>query len=348
MHYDMDSFYASIEIRDNQKLKGKPLVVGKTIVTTASYEARKFGIHSAMPTAEAKKLCPELISVEVSKNKYGRISREIQSLVKKLSNKVEFIALDEGYVDITDIINKYPSKEYFANRFKKGILNNVNLTCSIGIGYNKLSAKIASDINKPGGIYIFNTREEFVIWIAEKPVKIIPGAGKKTVERLEKIGVFKVKNLLKYNMTELIGFLGNSSGQRLYQYSRGYDYREIDHNRKMSSIGTENTFKYKLDNMEDIKKELDTLFKKAYSRLEKKEVLCKTISIKIRYESRKVITRSKSYQLPISKKSELYKTMIEIIDNIDIEEKVKLLGVTFANLSKETIKQLTFYDQYKI
>ena len=158
LHYDMDAFYASVEIRDNPKLKGKPIVVGENIVTTASYEARKYGVRSAMPVSEARKLCKNLIALPVSKGKYSEVSSRIKSLVLKLTHRVEFIALDEGYIDITEIIERYPSKKYFANRFKRGIFNNVSLTCSIGIGYNKLSAKIASDINKPGGIYIFNTR----------------------------------------------------------------------------------------------------------------------------------------------------------------------------------------------
>ena len=162
MHYDMDCFYASIEIRDNPKYQGLPLVVGGGVVTTASYEARKYGIHSAMSTFEAKKLCPNLLIVPVNKDKYIRVSQKIQNLVLKITEKVEFIALDEGYVDISEIAPKFSSLEEFAEKFKERIKYHTGLTCSVGIGINKLSAKIASGINKPGGKYIFNSQAEFV------------------------------------------------------------------------------------------------------------------------------------------------------------------------------------------
>ncbi len=348
MHYDMDAFYASIEIRDNPTLKNKPVVVGKTIVTTASYEARKYGIHSAMSVVEARNLCPQLIILNVNMSKYIKISRDIQNLIKKLSTKVEFIASDEGYVEISEIIKKYPSKEYFAKRFQRGIWKNFNLTCSVGIGYNKLTAKIASDINKPAGVYVFSKREEFIKWISYKSVKIIPGVGKKTVGKLEKLGIKTVDQIYKYSLMELVGFLGRSIGETLYQYSRGLDYRQVDCRRKISSIGTESSFRYRLESREAIEKELNTLFGKIYLRLLKKNVLCKTIVIKIRYESRKIITRSRSFDYFTREKKYLYKAMITLLQELEIEEKITLVGVYFGNISKETCKQLTFRDRYNI
>ena len=164
MHYDMDAFYASIEINRNPKLKNKPLVVGENIVTTASYEARKYGIHSAMKVSDAKLLCPKLIAIPVDKKEYIRISNEIHNLILKITNKVEFIATDEGYIDLTGIV-KPENKIQFALKFKERIKELTNLTCSVGIGFNKLSAKIASDINKPFGIYIFENEKEFLKYI---------------------------------------------------------------------------------------------------------------------------------------------------------------------------------------
>jgi len=153
MHYDMDAFYASIEINRNPKLKSKALVVGENIVTTASYEARKYGIHSAMKVSDAKLLCPKLIVLPVDKTEYIRISNEIHNLILKITNKVEFVATDEGYIDLTDVI-KAENKKAFAIKFKQRIKELTNLTCSVGIGFNKLSAKIASDINKPFGFFV--------------------------------------------------------------------------------------------------------------------------------------------------------------------------------------------------
>ena len=172
MHYDMDAFYASIEINRNPKLKNKPLVVGENIVITASYEARKFGIHSAMKVSDAKLLCPKLIVIPVDKTEYIRISNEIHNLIFKITNKVEFVATDEGYIDLTDIIRP-ENKKNFAIKFKQRIKELTNLTCSVGIGFNKLSAKIASDINKPFGFFIFENEEEFIKYISDKKIKTL-------------------------------------------------------------------------------------------------------------------------------------------------------------------------------
>jgi DNA polymerase-4 len=150
LHYDMDAFYASIEIRDHPNLKGKPVIVGTSVITTCNYEARKYGLHSAMSVARARILCPHGVYLSVNKEKYSEVSREIKKLVLKLTSKVEFIALDEGFIDITDIVGKYSSLENFATKFQRGIYNNVILTCSVGIGYKKLSAKLASEAKKPG------------------------------------------------------------------------------------------------------------------------------------------------------------------------------------------------------
>ncbi len=345
LHYDMDAFYASVEIRDNSSLKGKPIVVGDSIITTASYEAREFGVRSAMSVIEARKLCPGLIVVPVSKGKYGEVSKKIQDLVLRLTEKVEFIALDEGYVDITEIIKKYPSREYFAQRFKDGIYKNTGLTCSIGIGYNKLSAKIASDANKPGGVHIFNNTEEFVLYIKEKDIKIIPGVGKKFRELLFQKGIMKVGDVYKYSLWELISFFGKSRGELLYQSSLGEDNRGVEHRRKTHSIGNENTFRYTLQSDIEIKREIDALFYKAYERLLKNGSLCKTVTLKVRYEDRKTITRSKTFENPSDSKDILKSFLESLNETVDYSIGVKLLGVSFGNLLKKSIRQLSFSDK---
>lgn len=180
LHYDMDCFYASIETKDNpKKYKNKPMVVAGGVVTTANYEARKYGIHSAMSTYEAKSLCPHLLVVSPNKDKYIKVSEKIHELVLKITHRIEFIALDEGYIDISDVISKYSSKEKFAKTFRERIFKHTGLTCSVGIGVNKISAKIASDINKPFGQYIFNTQEEFVEYMKDKKVRKLQGVGEK-------------------------------------------------------------------------------------------------------------------------------------------------------------------------
>ena len=344
LHYDMDAYYASVEIRDNPILKNKPLVVGGSIVTTASYAARKYGIHSAMSTAEAKKLCPNLLVIPCDKSKYLAESRHIHSLVEKITDKVEYIALDEGFVDITDVIKNYPSKEFFAKKFKERIFKKTGLTCSVGIGYNKLTAKIASDYNKPNGFYIFNNSSEFIEHIKEKNIKIIPGVGKKFIPLLEKHNIFKPADVFRYSLHELISLFGLSRGSLLYYYSRGLDDSPVEKNRKAMSIGNESTYRYPLQTEEELVREYTAMFEKSYKRLKEKNFLCKSVGIKIKYQNFTAITRSKHLNIPTNSKTELLTVVSELMDKIEEKENIRLVGVSFSHLIKRNqIKtQLSF------
>ncbi|MGL4403726.1 MAG: Y-family DNA polymerase, partial [Fusobacteriaceae bacterium] len=230
LHYDMDSFFASVEERENPKLKGKPFVVGGGVICTASYEARKYGVRSAQPVFEAKKLCPGLIVVPVNMDLYEEVSSLIHSLVLKITHRVEFIAKDEGYIDLTGIIkNEEEAKKKFGMKFQKRIKEITGLTCSIGIGYNKLTAKIASDINKPAGIYIFNNEDEFSSYIGKKPIRIIPGVGKKFCHDLLSEGITNVEDVRGISYLELNRKYGNSRADMLYYYSRGIDDSAVEY-----------------------------------------------------------------------------------------------------------------------
>lgn len=344
MHYDLDSFYASIEIRDNPKLANKPLVVGGSIATTASYEARKYGIHSAMRVSDAKKLCPNLIVVPADKEKYSRVSRGIKNLVLKLTEKIEFIALDEGYIDISDIIDSYPSKESFAKKFRERIYHHTKLTCSVGIGFNKLSAKLASNINKPNGQHIFHSPVDFVKYIENKKVTIIPGVGKKFYEQLIKDSIFTVKDIYPYPLTALCSKYGKSRGELLYSSARGIDYSEIEYKKPTHSIGNENTFRYPLTTELEITREFEEIFEHSYKRLIKSEMICKTVLLKIRFSSGETITRSKTSEFPTDSKEKLKKNLDNLIEDLEIKDSVRLVGVSFANLIKKSVRQLTFFN----
>lgn len=343
MHYDMDCFYASIEMRDNPKYRGVPLVVGGGVVTTANYEARKYGIHSAMSVFEAKKLCPNLLVIPVDKNKYIRVSQKIQNLVLKITKKVEFIALDEGYLDITEVVGKFPSLEKFAEKFKERIKYHTNLTCSVGIGVNKLSAKIASGINKPSGKYIFNTQMEFVNFLKDKDIKIIQGVGKKFKEILNRDGIGRVGELYPYSLNELIRRYGKSRGELLYLSCRGIDYSEVEYQRTTHSIGNENTYRFPLSSEESIMKELKEVFNYSYERLIKKEFLTKTIVLKIKFLNGDVITRSKTFARSIDNKQTLIESIEALLEGVTINLPIRLLGVSFGNLTKKSIRQLSFF-----
>lgn len=343
MHYDMDCFYASIEIRDNPKLAGKPLVVGGSIATTASYEARKYGIHSAMRVSDAKKLCPQLIVVPVDKEKYSQVSRKIKNLALKLTEKIEFIAFDEGYIDISDIIGTYPSKEAFAQKFRERIKYHTQLTCSVGIGFNKLSAKLASNINKPYGQHIFHTPADFVSYIENKKVSIIPGVGKKLSELLRKDSIIIVKDLYPYSLNVLCSRYGKSRGELLYSSARGIDYSEVEYKKPTHSIGNENTFRYPLNTELELIREFDEIFEHSYNRLIKSDMICKTVLLKIRFSSGETITRSKTFEFPTDSKEKLKKNLEDLIEELEIIESIRLVGVSFGNLIKKSVRQLTFF-----
>ncbi len=347
MHYDMDAFYASVEIKNNPKYKGKPLVVAGGVVTTASYEARKLGIKSAMPLFEAKKLCRTLVVCPVNHQLYSETSALIQSLVKKITHKVEFIALDEGYVDITDVLTKHWTAEDFAKKFQERIKNIVGLTCSVGIGYNKLTAKIASDINKPAGIYIFENEQEFVNYIKDKPINKIQGVGKKLTEILNKDNVFTPNDLYNFSEWELRSKYGESRGNLLYYSIRGIDESVIEYNKQTYSIGNENSYKYLITSPEELELELKNQFQRAYERLQESGLFAKTVSVKIRYENLKAISRSYTRSTPTANKEQLMTILESIIFDLDEEkefESVRLAGVSFSNLSDKFYEQLRLFN----
>lgn len=343
LHYDMDAFFASVEIRDNPKLKNIPIVVGSSIVTTASYEARKFGIHSAMSVFEAKKLCPNLVTVPVNKEKYKKISTFIHSLVLKITNKIEFISLDEGYIDITDHIKSPETLNYFAKKFRERIKFHTGLTCSVGIGFNKLSAKIASDINKPNGQYIFYSPYEFIEYIKEKNIKIIPGVGKKFVFLLNKKNIFKVQDAFNYSLYDLISYFGKSRGELLYLSIRGIDHSPIDYKHSFSSIGNENTYKFPIESSEVITKEIKDIFHYTYKRILKKNIVIKTVHIKIKFVNGETLTRSKTLFVPTDDNIILLQTIETLLESISLKQPVKLLGISFSNLIKKSVRQLSFF-----
>ena len=343
LHYDMDCFYASIEIRDNpKKYKNKPMVVAGGVVTTASYEARKFGIHSAMSTFEAKKLCPNLLVVYPNKEKYFKESQIIHNLVLKITHKIEFIALDEGYIDITDVIHKYSSKEKFAKTFRERIFKHTGLTCSVGIGVNKISAKIASDINKPFGQFIFNSEKDFMEYMKDKNIRKLQGVGEKFEKILNRDNIFLVGDVHRFSFKELVQKYGKSRGELLYLYSRGIDHSPVDYDKPTHSVGAENTYSFPLNSDEEINKKLEEVFEVAYKRLKSKNCLTKTISVKIKYSDRHTINKAKTFSITTDNKENLFEYMQEIFSEIDEREEIKLLGISFRNLIEFSSRQLSF------
>ncbi len=344
MHYDMDAFFAAVEQRDNMALRGIPIAVGHGIITTASYEARKYGVKSAMPAVTAKKLCPHLKIVSVRKSYYSEVGKEIQNLIRKFTDKYEFTSIDEGYVDITEFIKDRNDIEKFVVRFKKYIYNNSGLTCSVGIGFSKISAKIASDVNKPDSYFVFRDREHFLEYIMDKKLSIIPGIGRKMREFLKMFSITSVSDLYKIEKKELIKKFGNSRGEYLYNVVRGQQYSEIDNNRKRQSYGHEVTFNQSMNDIYALEDELKEQSEKLSSRLQKYGEYTKTVTLKIRYSDFQTYSRPKTLKNSTDRAEEIFSAVKENFESLKKKDEVRLIGIHLSSITRSNIVQLTFDD----
>lgn len=338
IHIDMDAFYASIEQRDNPELKGKPVAVGRGeergVVAAASYEARKFGVRSAMPSLRAKKLCPDLIFVYPRFEHYKSISQEIREVFFEYTDYVEPLSLDEAYLDVTDNKKNISSAIQVAKEIRTIIKERTNLTASAGVSINKFLAKIASDMDKPDGLFVIkpNEVEKFV---EKLEVGKIFGIGKVTAEKMHKLNIYTGKDLRKYDLATLINYFGKS-GNYFYNLARGIDNREVQPNRERKSIGAERTFEFDLKNLDEIKKELGRICKVLDDRIKHSNKKGKTITIKIKFSDFKQITRSKT----IDHYTNDMNLILQISNDLIIQEhlinkEIRLLGISMSNFQGE-------------
>lgn len=287
IHFDMDYFYAQVEIRDNPTLQGKPVAIGglknrRGVLCTCNYEARKFGVHSAMPTFQAIKKCPELIVLPPNFEKYQKASELIFNIFREYTDKVQGISLDEAYLDVTNCERNYNSATLIAKEIQKRIHQQTGLTGSAGVSYNKLLAKIASDLNKPNGLVVF-TPEKIEQKIKELSVKKIWGVGNVTYKKMQQLGLITFSDLQSLNKLDLINHFG-SMGPVLYDYCRGIDYRSVSSHRQRKSLSVERTFHENLINPNVIKEQLKFCYAEMKERLKHHfERQIKNIFIKIKY-----------------------------------------------------------------
>lgn len=343
IHLDMDAFYASIEERDNPKLKGYPLIVGGTsnrsIVTTANYEARKYGIHSAMPIYIAKKKCPRGYFLPVRMERYKEVSNDIFNILYNYTDLVERLSIDEAYIDISNI-EKEPLQ--IVKEIKEEVLTITGLTMSVGISYNKFLAKLASDWNKPDGIKVI-TQDMVPEILLPLPVTSVYGIGPKSSKRLNNIGIYTIEDLLRLPEDFLIELFGKA-GIDIYNRIRGIDKRKINTHRQRKSIGSESTFKNNTKNIDTLKKYLHKFSIELAFSLEKKQLYCRTITLKIKDENFKLQTKSKTLNNCTSSAKEIFQTATDLLDEIDIKNNIRLIGLTSSNLTSITFKQLSIFD----
>lgn len=332
----MDAFYASVEQRDFPEYRGKPLVVGgspksRGVVATASYEARKFGIHSAMPTAQAYRLCPQAIFVNARFDVYKEVSVQIREIFHEYTDLVEPLSLDEAYLDVSENKMNIDSATLIARRIKEKIKERTGLTASAGVSHNKFLAKIASDMHKPDGLTLIppDKAEEF---IAELPVAKFHGVGKATEAKMHKLGIKTGGDLRKWSEHQLKVNFGKVASH-YYYISRGIDLREVKPSRVRKSVGAERTFSVDLSDIKDINFQLRRIAVMVQERLEKIPTKGKTFTLKVRYANFESVTRSQTLPQSTSDSETILKTVDQLLGETEITNRsVRLLGISVSNL----------------
>ncbi|MDR0229131.1 MAG: DNA polymerase IV [Flavobacteriaceae bacterium] len=342
IHVDMDAFYASVEQLDFPELKGKPLAVGgsseRGVVAAASYEARRFGVRSAMSGVMAKKLCPELIFVPPRFNRYKEVSRKIREVFLEYTDLVEPLALDEAFLDVTENKKDMLSATLIAQEIRQKIWERTGLTASAGISVNKFLAKIASDINKPNGQKTIEP-EEVELFLEQLEIKKFFGIGKKTADKMYHLGIFTGADLKTKSKDFLVEQFGKA-GAAYYNIVRGISYSEVQPNRNIKSVGTERTFEENLSSEVFIEEKLDYLVEDLCLRLKKQGLAGKTVTLKIKYSDFVQQTRSSTFPYYISDKDIVMDIAKTLLYQEKLKNSVRLIGIAISNLNtKMNIKK---------
>jgi len=349
IHIDMDAFFASVEQRDFPQYKNKPVVVGgspqgRGVVAAASYEARKFGVHSAMPASRAVRLCPKAIFLKPRFDVYKQVSHQIREIFYEYTDLVEPLSLDEAYLDVTNNYFENPSATLIAREIKKKIRNTTGLIASAGISSSKFLAKIASDMDKPDGLCLIRP-EEAEAFVESLEISKFHGVGKATQRKMELLGIYTGKDLKEWDEVELVKEFGKS-GHHYYRIARAIDLREVKPDRIRKSIGKERTFSEDVIDMEWIESFIRELSGKVASAMEKLDAEGKTVTLKIRYKNFETVTRSISVQHFLNSAHEISELALHLLNDTEAGmREVRLIGVTVSNLNLNEAalgKQLEF------
>ena len=338
IHVDMDAFYASVEQRDNPELRGRPLAVGgghRGVVAAASYEARTFGVRSAMPSVTAKRRCPELIFVKPRFDAYREVSHQIRAIFRDYTPHVEPLSLDEAYLDVTEDLKGIGIATRIAEEIRARIRAETGLTASAGVSYNKFLAKLASDQNKPDGICVV-TPKQGEAFVARLPVKRFHGVGPRTAEKLARLGIETGADLRAMSLDFLAHNFG-SAGEYYHNLARGICHRQVKANRERKSIGAEDTFFEDLREETALVAELGRIATTVWARIGEKEgIKGRTVTLKVKYQDFQIITRSRSQERPVSGRGEFLETGIALLRTLLPAPKgIRLLGLTLSNLAED-------------
>ncbi len=347
IHIDMDAFFAAVEARDNPDLLGKPLIIGalpgtRGVVSTCSYEARKYGVHSAMSISEAYRRCPNGIYMKPNGYKYVAESEKIHKIMSEYTDIIEYVSLDEGYMDVTASLKLFGSAEKIGRELKRRVLEETGLTCSVGVGYSMTSAKIASEEKKPDGFFVIPSREFFVKLIKDRKIEVLLGIGKKTAQRLYEKGIVTVSDLISLS-AEGLDFLG-ASGREIWLRANGIDERQVVPNQDAKSVGKEYTFRQDLTDKEELCDMLHFISRQVSCHLKSNNQRGKTVTLKIKFSDMKQITRSKTGEYTSSARK-ICQEATELLQKTELKGAVRLIGISVSNMEgSEEVKQLSFED----
>lgn len=337
IHIDMDAFYASVEQRDFPEYRGKPLIVGgspegRGVVAAASYEVRKYGVHSAMPAAQAVRLCPHAVFVKPRFEVYRKVSEQIRDIFFQFTDLVEPLSLDEAYLDVTENHINLPSATLIAKKIRKRIKEKTRLTASAGVAHNKFLAKIASDLDKPDGLAVI-LPEDATDFLEKLEIGEFHGVGEATEAKMKSLDIYTGKDLKEWSEIDLVEQFGKT-GRHYYRIVRGIDNRKVKTDRIRKSIGKERTFTEDVDDLDWIHNFLTELAAKISDSMKKKRVAGKTVTLKVRYDDFETISRSTSFNHYINEADDIADTAISLLEATTVgDRKVRLLGITLSNLN---------------
>lgn len=339
LHVDMDAFFASVSELEYPQYRGKPLVVGagaRGVVLSANYEARKFGIRAAMPVSRAQRMAPKAIFIPPNHERYAEVSRKVMEIFFEFTPFVEPLSLDEAFLDVSGARKLFGHPRNIAESIRKRVFEQEKITCSVGISNTKFIAKLASGRCKPNGILEIPP-DRVLTFLHPLPVSEIWGVGPKTNEELQRLGLRTVADIANTPLETLKRALGDSAGVSLYELAWARDYREVIADAPEKSISAAETFSYDLEDQEEIFRELLRLTERASHRLRKRELLCKTVSIKVRFSDFSNLTRAKTVSLGISGTHEIYEIAKELFLALKISgSRIRLLGVALENLTDQS------------
>ncbi|HEX4496062.1 MAG TPA: DNA polymerase IV [Thermoanaerobaculia bacterium] len=351
LHCDMDCFYAAVHMRDDPSLRGQPVVIGgrpesRGVVAAASYEVRRFGVQSAMPSSRARRLCPDAIFIPPDFRRYSRESEKIFAIYHEFTPLVQAVSIDEAYLDVSDHLGEAGSATALAKEIRRRVREERGLTVSVGVGPNRLIAKIASDFDKPDGLTVVRP-EKVQAFLDPLPVRRLHGVGPATERALVEMKVQTVADLRGVELDDLIGRFGKQ-GRVLYEFSRGIDERPVDTHRERKSLGTENTYAEDLTDFTAMEDEVSRMADELAGSLARTGLAGCTVTLKVRYEDFTTVTRSRTYAVPVFDRATIAACALDLLRRTEAPKRpVRLLGVTSSNLVRERVEQLFLFERFE-